>query len=591
MEIWLEAQKGAEASCHYNESHNILLRGPFKVQAMAGGNPGTYQSSRGFAYAFSPTGDFQQVNSKVTIEIPFRDLASMEAKDREATLAEMQIREGETAFDLEHGPLLRVSIVRLEAQTHVVLITLHHIICDGWSLAVVLRELGEHYSLEVEDGRTELPPAMQFSEYAQRQSGEAERAEQARAERYWLEQFAGTIPQLELPTDFTRPATKNYRTKRVVRTLSPASYQDLKRVSAQCGTTMFATLLAGFEVLLHRLGTQDEIVLGIPIATQAAVGGERLVGHGTHLLPLRSRFEGGHRFSEFVRTVQQEVMRAHEHQKYTFGALVQKLNLPRDSSRVPLVTVIFNVDRVASDLTYAGVQVETFPNPKRFLNFDINLNIRDTGKELHLECDFDIDLFLVKTIQRWLGHYETLLLSTATNPEQRLCDLPLMTREEKLQLLENWNHTQMEFPERACIHELFEAQAARSPEATALVDGTRRVTYAELNGKANQLAHHLRSLGIGPEKLVGLCVKRSAEMLLAMLGIMKAGGAYVPMDPAYPKERMAFMLKDANVSLLVTQSAIKSHLPDHGAITVCLDQEWETIAQADSHQSGNHGRE
>ncbi|MDB6125044.1 MAG: Amino acid adenylation domain protein [Pedosphaera sp.] len=589
MEIWLETQMGDQASCHYNESHNLLLRGPFNVQAMHLAVQKLVNRHEALRTVFSPAGDFQQINTDVAVEIPFVDLTSMDVLHREAKLAEMQSREGQAAFDLAHGPLLRVSMIRLEEQTHVVLITMHHIICDGWSLAVVLRELGELYSAAVCGALTELAPAMQFSAYAQQQSGESERAEQAKAERYWVERFAGPVPQLELPGDFTRPATKNYHVKRVVRTIPSSPYQDLKRVSARCGSTLFTTLLAGFEVLLHRLGNQDDIVLGIPIAAQASVGGERLVGHCTHLLPLRSHFEGKKTFLEFVRTVQQEVMQAHEHHNYTFGALIQKLNLPRDPSRVPLISVVFNVDRVATDLSYSGLELEAFPNPKQFLNFDLNLNIRDTGKELHLECDFDIDLFLVETIQRWLGHYETLLLSMATNPEQRLCELPLMTREEKLLLLKKWNHTQMEFPERACVHELFEAQAARSPEATALVDGTRRVTYAELNSKANQLAHHLRSLGVGPEKLVGICVKRSAEMLVGMLGIMKAGGAYVPMDPAYPKERIAFMLKDANVSVLLTQSAIKSLLPGHGAAAVCLDREWETIAKGDQKNPINTG--
>jgi amino acid adenylation domain-containing protein len=579
MEIWLEAQMGEQASCHYNESHNLSLRGPLNVPAICQSIQLLVDRHEALRTVFSPEGDWQEIRERMALEIPHVDLLGLEPMDRELKLAELQRREGGTVLDLANGPLIRAQCIRLEAEHHIILLTMHHIVCDGWSLAVILRELGESYTAACRGEAAKLGPAMQFSAYARHLTTSSGLADAAKAEAYWIRKFDGPVPVLELPGDFIRPATKSYNARRALRTLPPSLYRELKRVSAQCGSTFFATLLAGFETFLHRLSGQDDLVIGIPISGQALVDGKSLVGHCTNLLPLHGKFEGGKKFTELLAEVRREVMDAHEHQGLAFGTLVKKLNLPRDPSRVPLISVVFNVDKAAADLNFGGLEWQSSPNPKQFLNFDINLNLRDTGRELLLECDFDTGLFRKETMQRWLGHYEAVLAAVVKDPGQLIRELPLMTAEEKRQLLVEWNHTQADFPLNGCLHELFEAQAAQNPDAIALVDGARRLTYAELNGEANQLAHHLRSLGVGPEKLAGICVERSYKMIVGLLGILKAGGAYLPMDPAYPKERLAFMLEDAKVSVLLTQSSVKSLLPHHTAEVICLDREWETIRQ------------
>ncbi|EEF58138.1 hybrid non-ribosomal peptide synthetase/type I polyketide synthase [Pedosphaera parvula] len=577
MEVWLEARKGDHASCHYNESQNVWLTGILDLNALRSALQSLVDHHEALRTVFSENGDYQEIRPTLTLEVPYIDLAPLDGAHREIRVAEMQNEEGSRPFDIVNGPMIRAQIIRLEENQHLLLMTAHHIICDGWSLGVILSELGQLYTAAHAGAGSDLKPAMQFSEYAEQQTRESTVKEIARAEEYWIGRFSGQIPSLDLPADFPRPAKKGYHSNRASLRISSALYKELKAVGAKCGATLFSTLLAGFEVLLHRLSNQDALVVGMPVAVQALANANSLVGHCTNLLPLRSNFDPEARFIEFLASTKQEVMSAYEHQNYSFGALVQKLKLPRDPSRAPLISIAFNVDRAVTGISFAGLECTCSANPKRFLNFELSLNVRDTGSELELDCDFDIDLFLLETMQRWLGHYETVLTAITENPEQTLGNLPLLNAEEKLTLLEQWNSARVEVPQQAVIHDFFELQVAQQPSAVALVEGERRFTYAELNEHANQLAHHLRSCGVGPDKLVGVCMNRSIEMITTLLAILKSGGAYVPLDPMYPKERLAFMLRDAKVSVLVTCAHLKSKLPEHEARVVVFDEDWRQI--------------
>jgi amino acid adenylation domain-containing protein len=577
MEIWLEARKGDHASCRYNESQNVWLTGILDLKALRRALQSLVDRHDALRTVFSESGDYQEIRPIVTLEVPYIDLTPLDGTHKEIRVTEMQNEEGFRPFNLVNGPMIRAQIIRLEEKQYLLLITAHHIICDGWSLGVILDELGQLYSAAHVGASSDLKPAMQFSEYAEQQTSESTMKETAAAEEYWISRFSGQIPSLDLPVDFPRPAKKGYHSNRVSLKISNALYKELKTVGVKCGATLFSTLLAAFEVLLHRLSSQDVLVVGMPVAVQALANAKSLVGHCTNLLPLCSHYDPEARFTEFLAATKREVMSAYEHQNYSFGALVQKLHVPRDPGRTPLISIVFNIDRAVTGISFAGLECNCSANPKRFLNFDLNLNILDTGSELQLDCDFDIDLFLLETIQRWLGHYETVLTAITENPEQRLGDLPLLNAEERLTVLEKWNSARIEVPQQAVIHEFFESQVVQQPNAVAVVDGERRFTYTELNEHANQLANHLRSCGVGPDKLVGVCMNRSLEMVVTLLAILKSGGAYVPLDPMYPKERLAFMLRDAKVSVLVTCAHLKSKLPEHEARVVVFDEDWHQI--------------
>ncbi|MDB6017608.1 MAG: amino acid adenylation protein [Pedosphaera sp.] len=556
MEIWLEAQKGDHASCRYNESTTINLRGSFNAAAMREALQALVNRHEALRTVFSSQGEYQKIQPQLQLEVTSQDLSAMASEERDMRVAELQLGEGRIPFDLANGPLVRAQIVRLAEQHHLLLLTLHHIICDGWSLSIIFKDLGELYTSADQRAGMPLAPAMKFSEYVARQSTPAQTSETAQSETYWLDRLSGSLPVVELPTDLLRPAVKGYNGKRVIYSLPPALYSELKRWSGQINATLFTTLLAGFEILVHRLTGQNAVLIGIPVSCQAQAGGGDLVGHCTNLLPVRSDFQGRLKLTDFIALARREVLNVCDHQHCTFSTLLQKLNLSRDPSRAPLLPVTFNVDRVLGLSNFSNLTVTASPNPKSYLNFDLSLNVRDNGSTLQLECDFDTDLFHAETIERWLAHYQTVLEAMIKDPERLVSELPLLKPAELQQLLVEWNQTQTDYPQKT-IPELFDEQAAQTPDAIAVAFGNRQVTYGELNVRANQLANYLKECGIGADKLVGLCIERSLEMIVALLGILKAGGAYVALDPKTPMERLRFMLEDARPSVILVQSKLR----------------------------------
>jgi amino acid adenylation domain-containing protein len=338
------------------------------------------------------------------------------------------------------------------------------------------------------------------------------------------------------------------------------------------------TILAGFEVFLHRLTGQEDVIVGVPAAGQAASGQYNLVGHCVNLLPLRSYIDNQLPFSTYLKSRQSAVLDAYDHQQFTFGSLVQKLSIPRDSSRIPLVPILFNIDQglEPEKLSFADLEVEFFSNPRSYENFELFINATELKGKVTLECQYNTNLFDAETIRRRLAEFQILLEGIVTNPEQLIATLPLLPEAEQ-QCLFQWNHCQTDYSYHLCIHQLVENQVAKTPDAIAVIFEDQQLTYQALDQKANQVAQYLHSLGVGPEVLVGLCCDRSLEMVVGVLGILKAGGAYVPLDPDYPQERLVFMVEDAQIAVLLTQSHLTASLPNTQAKVVCLDSDWETI--------------
>ncbi|MEH2317912.1 amino acid adenylation domain-containing protein [Nostoc sp.] len=571
-ELWFLAQMGDEVSRAYNESRSIHLQGTSNLLAVRKAVEKIINRHEALRTTFSPEGDNQLIHSTLIIDIPVSDFSTLDKSQRETELSELLTQEAQHIFNLEKGPLLRCHIVKLQEDHHLVVLTNHHIVADGWSISILLRELAVIYSAECQGIASQLPQPMKWSEYALWQVQIQQSPEMAKAQAYWLSQFASSVPVLELPTDRPRPPIFTYTGARENIILDFTLYNALKSFSVKRGYTLFTILLTAFITLLQRLTNQQDIVVGIASAGQSAIADEYLVGHCVNLLPIRSQVIGNPGFTDYLSSIQQILLDAYEYQIYPFIKLIENLKLPRDPSRTPLFTTGFNLDKAPLESKSLKQEFEVAKNSTSATKLDINLNILQTDSELLVELEYNTDLFDCQTIQRWIRHYVTLLEGIVANPEQPLAELPLLTKTEQQQLLVEWNNTQTDYIQDKCIHELFEAQVERSPDAIAVIFEDKQLTYQQLNAAANQLAHYLRSLGVGPEVLVGICVERSTDMVVSILGILKAGGAYVPLDPTYPKERLAFMLEDAQVSVLLTEDKFIEGLPEHQAQVVCLNQ-------------------
>lgn len=583
LEIWLSAQLSPEASCSYNEAFTLCLRGQLDERALRASIQEIIDRHEALRASFDPEGKVVRFAPELRLEIPLVDLAG--ADDPGAALDRMIEEDAQSPFDLTSGPLVRVRIVKLGPSRHTVLFTSHHIVCDGWSTNVILDEIGKLYSAKCRGSVATLDPVLPFGTYAVSQHAEAESAGRVEIETYWLNQFAERPPVLDLPTDRPRPAVKGFAGATRRRKISRVLHQRLKKAGAKQGCTLFATLLTGFQALLCRLSGQDDVVVGIPAAAQSLIEGKALVGHCVNFLPLRTRVAESESFSQVLSRNKRTVLDAYEHQAYTYGTLVRKLGIPRDPSRLPLIEVQFNLEHVGTGLEFEGLEAEMDSCPKRYVNFDLFLNVVEGTDGLVMDCDYNTDLFDEATIDRWLGHYETLLASLAEDMSRPVSRLPLMSEAELDDLIVERNRTEATYPRHRSVHELFEEQAARTPNAVAVVFGRQALTYSELNARANELGKFLQAHSIGPRHLVGICTERSAEMVIAILGVLKAGAAYIPLDPAYPKERLDFILGEADVRILLTQERIAVELGDMKARVICLDTEWAMIARERSSES------
>jgi amino acid adenylation domain-containing protein/non-ribosomal peptide synthase protein (TIGR01720 family) len=523
----------------------------------------------------------QVIAPVLALTIPRVDLRNLPEAQQEAQVERLATEEAQQPFDLAKGPLLRATLLHLDEAEHVLLLTMHHIVSDGWSMGVLIRELAalyEAFSTGKPSPLPELP--IQYADFAhwQRQwlQGEVLTAQLS----YWQQQLTGAPALLELPTDRPRPAVQTFRGATQFLALPEPLSQKLKTLSQRSGVTLFMTLLAAFQTLLYRYTGQEDICIGSPIANRNRSETEELIGFFVNTLVLRADMSENPSFQELLSRVREVTLGAYAHQDLPFEQLVEALQPERNLSHQPLFQVMFALQNAPMpalelpNLTLSSLEIESGT-----AKFDLTLSMEDTEQGLVGSLEYNTDLFHGTTISRMLGHFQTLLEGIVAEPEQRLSDLPLLTQPERQQLLVEWNGTQAAYPKDVCIHQLFEAQVDRTPEAVAVVFENQQLTYGELNRRANQVAHHLRSLGVSPDDLVGICVERSLELVVGLLGILKAGAAYVPLDPGYPIERLAFMLEDALVPVLLTQQRLVDRLPKHGAKTICLDADWRTIAQ------------
>ena len=522
----------------------------------------------------------QVIAPTMTVSLPIVDLSELTQTEREAQALRLATEEAQRPFDLTRGPLVRVSLLRLHDEDHILLLTMHHIVSDGWSVSVLFRELAalyEAFSTRKPSPLPELP--IQYADFAVWQREWLQGGVLEEQLSYWKKQLSGAPAMLELPMDRPRPAVQTFQGARQSVLLPKSILKGLNELSRQEGVTLFMTLLAAFQTLLARYTNQEDIVVGSPIAYRNRAEIEGLIGFFVNTLVLRTDVSGDPSFRELLGRVREVALGAYAHQDMPFETLVEQLQPERSLSHAPLFQVMFVLQNAREELGLSNLTLSPLAVDNLTSKFDLTLFMWEESEGLRAVFEYNTDLSETATIKRMLAHFQTLLEGIVADPEQRLATLPLLTEVELKQLLVEWNDTQTDFPKDSCLHQLFEQQVERNPDAIAVLFKNQQTTYGELNRRANQLAHHLRSLGVGPDVWVGLCVERSLEMVIGILGILKAGGAYVPLDPAYPRERLAFMLEDARCSVLLTQHRLLAVLPSHRARVLCLDADWKTIAR------------
>ncbi|WP_443193781.1 amino acid adenylation domain-containing protein [Nostoc sp. UHCC 0926] len=523
------------------------------------------------------------ISSVTPLLLSVVDISELPSNQQESQIIQLTNFEAQQLFNLNSDLLLRVKLLRLCEQEHILLLTMHHIASDVWSIGVLVREVAALYqafSTGLTSPLPELP--IQYVDFAawQRQWLQGEVLESQMS--YWRKQLEGAPTVLELPTDHPRPAVQTFQGATYSFELSLELYAALNKLSQRQGATLFMTLLAAFMTLLWRYTGQEDIVVGSPIANRNRAEIEGLIGFFVNIQVLRTNLAGNPTFWELLTRVREMALGAYAHQDLPFEQLVEELQPQRDLSHTPLFQVMFALQNAPmSALELPGLTLTPLESDSGAAKFDLTLYMTERAQGLVATLEYNTDLFKLSTVSRMAEHLQSLLRGIVANPQQRLSDLPLLTQGEKA-LLVQWNDMQVEYPQHQCIHQLFEAQVEHTPDAVAVVFEDEQLTYCELSARANQLAHYLRSLGVRPEVLVGICVERSLLMLIGLLGILKADGAYVPLDPAYPHERLAFVLQDAQVSVLLTQQHLIENLPQHQTRVVCLDTDWESIAQQSS---------
>ena len=550
-QIWVHAQLGEETSLAYNQFAAVPLPGTLGEDAVRAALRALAARHDALRLEMLPDGGGQRILPALEPEAPLHDLSGREDAERE--IARLRQEEARTPFDLSRAPLWRARIVRLDAERQVVLLTIHHIIADAVSINLLRQELRELAAAAAEGRPPQLSPAMQFGDYAARQAEAADGAEMRRAADYWRVRLAD-VPPLQLPADRPRGAPGRSLGGRESVWIEAPARDALKRLAAHEGTTFFAAILAGFAALLHRVSGQDDLLVGVPTLGRAMDGDEGMVGHFVDLIPFRSRAPGDPTVAQLLRDAGAAWLDAQENRVFTLGHWLAS----DDAAAPPRVDVTFNLEPGAANRRRpAGGDTEAVTYAK----FDLGLNVVDGADGLEVLCDYAAQRFDAPTVRRLLEAFARVLESMPADPERRMSDLPLLSGEERRIVLEEWNATAAELPGPRTLYAMFTAQARRTPDAIALAEAGRELTYAEVEDRSARLARRLRARGVGPETVVGLLVEPGIDAIVAMLGVLRAGGAWLPLNPAAPDERIGWMLRDADARRVVADEALRSRVP------------------------------
>ncbi|NET90321.1 MAG: amino acid adenylation domain-containing protein [Kamptonema sp. SIO1D9] len=576
----------------YNIARAVRIRGELNISDLQQAWQKLIERHSALRTTFpsEPEGQVQRIHAQINLDFDDEKLST----DDFRTLDQRLQQEANRPFNLAQGPLWRVRVFSRSPQEHILLLVLHHAIADFWSLAVLVEELNIFYTAIREGTPAFLPSCGQYFNYTQWQNELLATERGDRQWAYWQKQMSGTLPILNLPTDRPRPPVQTYQGSTEKFTLNSELSCRLKQLAQDNQVTLSTLLLAAFQVLLSRLSEQEDIIIGSPVAGRSQHQLANIVGYLVNTVPLRADLSGNPSFLTLLKRTQSTVVSALEHQDYPFSLLVERLQPNRSAERSPIFQVMF-VWQKAHRLDHEGLTALALGHPGKPIDLgklvveavdfepktsqlDMTLFLGEIEQQLVGTWEYNTDLFEAATIRRTIAGFQTLLESIAEQPAQPIANLPLLTNSDRQKLLEEWNQTGKDYPQDICLHQLFEAQVEQTPEAIALVFGERNLTSSELNHRANQLAHYLRSRGVKPDTLVGVYLERSIDLVVALLGILKAGGAYLPLNTREPAQRLAYMLADARVNLLLTQKTLREQIPETQAQIICLDTDSSAIA-------------
>jgi len=523
----------------------------------------------------------QVIKPEALFALETLDLRALPPDEMAAEVDSQTVAAVQTPFDLSTGPLIRGRLLQRADDDHILFLTMHHIVSDGWSMGVLVREVAALYRAYRQGQADPLPPlAIQYADYAQWQrqwlAGDTLQAQLD----YWMRQLTGAPALLELPTDRPRPPVQSYVGASVNLTLDADLSSGLKALAKEHNATLYMLLYTGWAILLAKLSGQHDIVVGAPVANRQRTEVEGLIGFFVNTLALRADLSANPSVHALIEQVRGMTLAAYSHQDVPFEQVVEAVNPPRSMSHSPIFqTMLVLQNTPLGELRLPELTLTPQEIPHVTAQFDLMLSLAEAGDVMVGGLEYASDLFDRGTIERWIGYFKTILAGMVQDAGQSLGQLPWLSAKERRQVLVEFNATETAYPEGQLIHRLFEAQAAQQPDAVALVFEDRQLSYGELNGRANRLAHYLREQGVGPDTLVAICVERSLEMVVGLLGILKAGGAYVPLDPAYPSERLAYMLADAAAPVVLTQARLRDGLPATDASVIMLDRDWDRVAE------------
>ncbi len=558
LEVLTAAQMGAEASCAFNESISVDLGGELDAAALSRALDAMIARHQALRGRVGRDDERMHFASSLKLDLPVVDLTG--EADADAALSALRAKDARTPFDLWDGPLVRATLARLSATRHVLVFTAHHIVCDGWSINILLNDLASLYRAERTGEPAALSPAPDFATYADSQ---AERKPARDADlAYWNGLYADIPPLPDLPTDRPRPPQRSFAGA----TWSTHFEADLamaaKKAGAASGATLFAVLFTALQTVFAHLSGSSDIVMGVPVAGQSADDVPDLVGHCVQMLPLRAPLAWDTPFAAHVRNVSDRLLEGFDHPHCTYGTLVRSLKVVRDAGRLPLTEIQFNLERVAEGLDFGGVTAIVTPNPKAAVNFDIFVNVIESAEGLRIDCDYNTDLFDEGTVARWMAHYRRVLAGIGATPHKAMQDLPFLSPEQERFVLDGVNATAAEYPRDKCIHQLFSAQAVATPDAVACVDAAGAMSYGELDRRSTRLAQEMLGIHIARRGRVAIAVDRSRALPIALLGVMKSGHAYVPLDIAQPPERLKQIALAAQIDGIICQDdAIRAIAP------------------------------
>ncbi|GAB3335658.1 hypothetical protein GCM10027299_44870 [Larkinella ripae] len=553
MEIWTACLLGGdEASRAYNESISLRFRGVPDRIALEESLQLLVRRHESLRAAFSADGRQMLIFRDRPVALHVENYSEKTADEQTRAVADYVRHDAEFCFDLGNGPLLKAGLLKVSADDWFLVLTAHHIVCDGWSMGILMQDLSALYSATVQNQFVSLPEPVLFSQYADDQAVFERSSEYAQIEKFWHDQYKPGVPVVDVPTDFPRPHHRTYKSQRLDFELDETLVSALKKLGREAGCSFVTTLVTAFDVWLHRLTGQETIAIGLPAAGQSASGHYRLIGHCVNLLPLRSHLSESVRFVDFLKQRKSELLTAYDHQRLTFGSLLKTLSIARDPSRIPLVPVIFNVDMgLADGVDFHGLTYQLISNPRAYENFELFLNATGSETSLTLEWSYNTQLFTAETIGRMMTGFENLLRTIVADPAVLVNSLTWAVSDQPRQVAVG-QEAMVNYPKETPLHRLLAQTATQFPEKTALVFQQQTLTYRQLHETANQVAHYLIQKGIRKNDIVGVSLDRSPEMLITLLAILKAGAAYLPLDPAYPHDRIAFMLTDSSARMVVT---------------------------------------